>query len=237
MKKLNKNCQCIRCREPQNTQINFENIKLIRREYQASGGKEIFLSYEDVKNNKILAFLRLRITSEWTLPELKNAALIRELHTYGFMASLKKGVPTNVQHRGLGKKLMAEAERIVKQETNLKKIAVISGVGVRDYYRHLGYRLDKTYLIKTLKNRVFTGGHSFIFYLKVSRWNLIKNSILSITFCFNSAGLLATQTAKLYNSWLSVFNHLLFYREIPIKWLKLSFYCHSGRDNFYQQIK
>jgi len=152
MKKLNKNCQCIRCREPQNTQINFENIKLIRREYQASGGKEIFLSYEDVKNNKILAFLRLRITSEWTLPELKNAALIRELHTYGFMASLKKGVPTNVQHRGLGKKLMAEAERIVKQETNLKKIAVISGVGVRDYYRHLGYRLDKTYLIKTLKN-------------------------------------------------------------------------------------
>lgn len=151
MKKLNKNCQCIRCREPQNTQINFENIKLIRREYQASGGKEIFLSYEDVKNNKILAFLRLRITSEWTLPELKNAALIRELHTYGFMASLKKGVPTNVQHRGLGKKLMAEAERIVKQETNLKKIAVISGVGVRDYYRHLGYRLYKTYLIKTLK--------------------------------------------------------------------------------------
>lgn len=86
------------------------------------------------------------------MPELKNAALIRELHTYGFMASLKKGVPTNVQHRGLGKKLMAEAERIVKQETNLKKIAVISGIGVRDYYRQLGYRLYKTYLIKTLKN-------------------------------------------------------------------------------------
>ncbi len=96
MKELNKSCQCIRCREPQNAQIDFKNIKLIRREYEASGGKEIFLSYEDIKNNKILAFLRLRITPEWTLPELENAALIRELHTYGFVASLKNNAPTNV---------------------------------------------------------------------------------------------------------------------------------------------
>ncbi len=149
MEKEGKVCNCIRCREPKDEIINFKNVKLIRREYLASGGKEIFLSFEDTKLNKILAFLRLRITNEWSIKSLKNCAIVRELHSYGKLAPLDK--KTNVQHRGLGKKLMKEAEEIVKKETKLKKIAVISGVGVREYYRQLGYRLFDTYMVKTIK--------------------------------------------------------------------------------------
>jgi elongator complex protein 3 len=51
---------------------------------------------------------------------------------------------------GLGKKLVAKAERITKKEFGLKKIAVISGIGVRDYYRHLGYKLEGTYMVKNV---------------------------------------------------------------------------------------
>lgn len=148
MQKENKTCQCIRCREPKDTPIDFRNVKLIRREYPASQGKEIFLSFEEMKLNKILAFLRLRLSNNWTLPSIENSALIREVHSYGEMAPLN--TKTNVQHRGLGKKLMKEAEKIVKKETNFKKIAVISGIGVREYYRKLGYKLYQTYMVKNL---------------------------------------------------------------------------------------
>ena len=78
---------------------------------------------------------------------LEEAAIIREVHTYGKLVSLyqKEIAP---QHRGLGKKLMKEAEKIAKEEFGLKKIAVIAGVGVRDYFRKLGYKLKNTYMIK-----------------------------------------------------------------------------------------
>ncbi|MGC8651380.1 MAG: elongator complex protein 3 [Minisyncoccia bacterium] len=146
-----KACQCLRCREPHNIVIDFKNVKLIRREYEASNGKEIFLSYEDAKNNKVLAFLRLRLPYEWSLESLKGAAIVRELHSYGIVAPLEIKNQSNVQHKGLGKKLMAWGEKIIKKETNYQKIAVISGIGVRDYYRKLGYRLENTYLVKKIK--------------------------------------------------------------------------------------
>jgi elongator complex protein 3 len=150
MQQENKKCRCLRCREPRETPIDFENVKLVKREYEASNGKEIFLSFEDFKNDKVLSFLRLRLTNEWTFPFLKDSALIRELHSYGLMAPLKSQ-KSNVQHKGLGKKLLEEAEKIVKKETNFKKIFIISGVGVREYYRKLGYRLFKTYMAKKIK--------------------------------------------------------------------------------------
>jgi len=150
MKEQNKSCQCLRCREPREILIDFKNVKLIRREYNASNGKEIFLSYEDIKNNKVLTFLRLRLPNEWTLPYLNNSAFVRELHSYGIVAPLKQNSRSNVQHKGLGYKLMMEGEKIIRKETNYNKIAVISGVGVRSYYRKLGYRLSNTYMIKTL---------------------------------------------------------------------------------------
>jgi elongator complex protein 3 len=135
-------CRCIRCREIRNSNIEIRNIKLIRRNYNASEGKEIFLSFENVKNDKILAFLRLRITNEW--------AIVRELHTYGQVVAIADKNKNAQQHKSLGRKLMAEAEKIVKKEFNFSKIAVISGIGVRGYYRKLGYKLQNTYMVKKL---------------------------------------------------------------------------------------
>ena len=81
------------------------------------------------------------------MPELKDCALIRELHTYGHLVRLAKKSKLAAQHKGLGKKLMKQAEQIVKKE-KFKHIAVISGIGVREYYKTLGYRLKSTYMIK-----------------------------------------------------------------------------------------
>jgi len=141
-------CRCIRCREIRNTKLEVRNIKFIRHDYNASGEKEIFLSFEDLKNDKIVAFLRLRISNSWTLPELKNCALVRELHIYGQTLALAQKTQKAQQHKSLGRKLMEEAEKIVKTETKYKKIAVIAGIGVREYYKKLGYKLKGTYMIK-----------------------------------------------------------------------------------------
>ncbi|MFA6322152.1 MAG: tRNA uridine(34) 5-carboxymethylaminomethyl modification radical SAM/GNAT enzyme Elp3 [Candidatus Buchananbacteria bacterium] len=161
LKKMKKYCQCIRCREAGHQIIDpradislikkIKNPKFNIKKYRASQGTEYFLSF-DSKDNKILyAFLRLRINDNPEnnfIDELKNAAIIRELHTFGELAPLgKKGL---VQHLGLGKKLLAQAEAVAKKN-NLKKIAVISGIGVREYYKKFGYQLKKTYLVKNLK--------------------------------------------------------------------------------------
>jgi len=146
MKKEKKICKCIRCREPHEKIV--KKLKLFRQDYGASAGKEIFLSFEGHQRKNIYAFLRLRLTNNWTLPVLKNSALIRELHVYGQMVPIKERLKQATQHVGFGKKLMAEAEKIVRKETNLKKIAVIAGIGVREYYRKLGYKLKDGYMIK-----------------------------------------------------------------------------------------
>jgi elongator complex protein 3 len=151
MKSENKKCRCIRCREIRSTKFEIRNAKLIRRDYGASNGKEIFLSFEDTKNDKILAFLRLRLSNSWTLPGIKDCAIIRELHTYGQTLALSQKTKNAQQHKSLGRKLMEQAEKIVKSETDYKKLAVIAGIGVREYYKKLGYKLKGTYMVKNLK--------------------------------------------------------------------------------------
>jgi elongator complex protein 3 len=136
-------CRCIRCREVRNDYAIKEKIILDRIDYNASDGKEIFLQYVSPEKKKLFALLRLRITN-------KNLAIIRELHTYGKLAKISKKDKTSPQHIGLGKKLIAEAEKIAKKEFKLNKIVVISGVGVREYYRKLGYQLEKTYMVKLI---------------------------------------------------------------------------------------
>lgn len=84
-------------------------------------------------------------------PALKNAALIREVHTYGKLTQIDKKSSDSPQHIGLGKKLLVEAEKITKEEFGLSKIAVISGVGVRGYYRKSDYKLEDTYMTKRIK--------------------------------------------------------------------------------------
>ena len=122
----------------------------MRTEYEASNGQEIFISADDTKNNILLGFLRLRIPYKPFRPEItERSAGIREVHVYGNATALSK--EGEIQHKGIGKKLMLEAERIAKEEYDVKKLLVISGVGVREYYKNnFTYVKDGVYMSKEL---------------------------------------------------------------------------------------
>jgi elongator complex protein 3 len=149
MKERGMECRCIRCRELKGEDYNVEDVELIVREYESSGGKEYFVSFEDVKKDLIVGFLRLRIPSEYWIPELAGSSIIRELHVFG--EHLKVGGKNKKagQHKGYGRKLIEKAGELTKSE-NLSKLAVISGVGVREYYRKLGFKDGDLYQYKTL---------------------------------------------------------------------------------------
>lgn len=145
-------CHCIRCREIKGGYRPDEKIIMTRRDYSASGGMEIFLSFENEQKTKLFSLLRLRIagTDKNIFPSLRGAGLIREIHTYGLQTAVGQKA-TSAQHTGLGKKLIMTAEKIAREEFRLKKIAAISGVGARAYWRKNGYKLRDTYMIKKLR--------------------------------------------------------------------------------------
>jgi elongator complex protein 3 len=148
MKKQGLKCNCLRCREVGHVDTsNIKDLKpkLFIEEYRTRGGTEYFLSYENQAREVVFAFCRLRINDKESNGPFP--AYIRELHTYGQLVKIGKKEKESSQHKGLGKKLMIEAEKIVKKN-KIKKLAVISGVGVRDYYRKQGFKLNKTYLVK-----------------------------------------------------------------------------------------
>ena len=109
----------------------------------------MFFSYEDIANDKLVALLRLRLTNSWFIPELEGAALIREVHVYGRQTPVGGKNKGNKQHLGLGGKLMTEAENFAKS-FGYRKMAVISGIGTREYYKKKGYEFEGTYMIKGL---------------------------------------------------------------------------------------
>lgn len=119
------------------------HIELGRINYRASGGDEIFLSFDDTANDALIAFLRLRV------PDESREALVRELHVYGPQVPITRK-EEGFQSRGFGRELLSKAEEIAKSEYSLKKIRIICGVGVREYYRRLGYTLEQEYMVKTL---------------------------------------------------------------------------------------
>jgi len=127
------------------------NVDLVLRKYEASGGEEMFISFEDKKIDKLVGLLRLRFPGSTFIPELRNAAIIREVHVYGSQIPVgAKGRESNKQHSGWGGKLMNEAEKLAKK-AGFSRIAVISGVGTRQYYARTGYRLEGTYMLKDLQ--------------------------------------------------------------------------------------
>ncbi|NJF25737.1 tRNA uridine(34) 5-carboxymethylaminomethyl modification radical SAM/GNAT enzyme Elp3 [Thermococcus sp. Bubb.Bath] len=134
-------------------QPEIEHIELLREDYDAAGGKEIFLSFEDTKNDILIGFIRLRIPSEKAHRKEINccpSAIVRELHVYGPLVPIGGKPKYEWQHRGYGRELLAEAERIAREEFDVKKMLVISGVGVRNYYRKFGYRKNGPYVAKRL---------------------------------------------------------------------------------------
>lgn len=147
MKELNRQCKCIRCREAGRfPDADPATGSLAIRSYEAQGGREYFISWENEDRTILFGFLRLRVLPEnqqnTVFPELTDVALIRELHVYG--RTLRVGTSADsesVQHHGIGRKLMKAAEEIA-YGFGYRKIAVISGVGVRNYYMKLGYSLN-----------------------------------------------------------------------------------------------
>lgn len=131
-------CQCIRCREIK-TQLKASKLELVILNYAASGGQEYFLQYVD-SQNRLYALLRLRIFAK--------QAVVRELHVYGKVVPLGARGKTKTQHTGLGKKLLRRTETIVRGQ-GIKTLSIIAGIGAREYYRMLGYRLKDTYMVKS----------------------------------------------------------------------------------------
>jgi len=128
-----------------------EKIRLKKIEYDASSGKEIFLSYEDSKNDIIIGFIRLRIPFKPFRKEInEKTGLIRELHVYGPEVPIGSEKSKAWQHKGYGEKLLKKAEEIAKKY-GMKKMVIISGFGARKYYYKFGYKPDGPYVSKVLK--------------------------------------------------------------------------------------
>jgi ELP3 family radical SAM enzyme/protein acetyltransferase len=151
-------CQCIRCSEIRDEKFNINDVKFTIYPFIASGQQEFFLTAEIEKPNRnlLLGFLRLRLSSvlkQSIISELKGkTAMIRELHVYGRVKEVgMKSEKSEAQHLGIGKLLLQKAEDISVLH-GFSKIAVISGIGVRDYYRKRGYTLVGTYMIKKIED-------------------------------------------------------------------------------------
>jgi len=161
MRKHRLKCRCIRCREIGHYILKkrkippFEDARLTITRYEASEGIEVFLAYEDTVRDIIYGFLRLRIPSPKAhRKEIDNkSAIVRELHVYGPQIPVGVKHEKYWQHKGIGRKLLKVAERIALEEYDKCKMFIISGVGVREYYRKLGYRKypSSFYMYKRLK--------------------------------------------------------------------------------------
>lgn len=146
-------CRCIRCREVGHRELSGirpENIELMTEKYRACGGIEHFISFEDARKDVLIGFLRLRFPAQPYRKELEGAALVRELHVYGSMVAPGEGaIGSQWQHKGYGEELLTYAEQTARG-AGYEKIAVTSGIGVRDYYRKFGYEREGHYMMKRL---------------------------------------------------------------------------------------
>ena len=137
-------CRCVRCREVgfRGIEPRPEAIQLLREDYESSGGHEVFLSLEDPGERVLVAYVRLRIEP--------GRATVRELKVFGRLVPLHERPGARWQHRGMGRRLMEECEGIARDDFHVRRLRVTAGVGVRGYYRSLGYRLEKPYMVRGL---------------------------------------------------------------------------------------
>jgi elongator complex protein 3 len=145
-------CQCIRCREVRQQNIEAVSLRLQDQVYQAGGAEEHFLSFV-TPEDKLAGFLRLSLPGETSpkthLADLDAAAIIREVHVFGQSLAFGAEREGAAQHAGLGTQLLLEAEKISKMRS-FDKIAVISAVGTRRYYLERGFSRGELYLVKVL---------------------------------------------------------------------------------------
>ena len=126
--------------------------------------------------NGLIGFCRLRLnknSNENIFDELKNSALIRELHVYSSSTGIGNNDNNSQQHKGYGMLLVKTAEDIALQN-NFNKIIVIAGVGVREYYK------NKCGYCNSLKE----GGY-MIKYIKSNNSHIIRNILISLFYYFS----------------------------------------------------
>jgi elongator complex protein 3 len=138
-------CRCIRCREVGFRGVNPrpDALALQREDYESSGGGEVFLSVEDPGLAVLVAYARLRIDGA-------ARATVRELKVFGRIVPFGEPSGDRWQHRGFGRSLMGECERVAREEFGAREMRVTAGVGVRGYYRRLGYTLQTPYMVRRL---------------------------------------------------------------------------------------
>jgi len=144
-------CDCIRCREVGHHDETPDELTLDTDVYEVAGGTEHFISFEDRQKDILVGFCRLRFPNDPVRRELADAAVVRELHVYGSEVGVGQSAEEDGhQHKGYGKRLLHEAERLAA-DAGYGKLAVLSGIGVRQYYRQkLGYKQDGPYVSKRL---------------------------------------------------------------------------------------
>ncbi|MHB9286064.1 tRNA uridine(34) 5-carboxymethylaminomethyl modification radical SAM/GNAT enzyme Elp3 [Halobacteriales archaeon Cl-PHB] len=150
-------CECIRCREVGHNDEAPEHLDLRVDSYEVAGGTEHFLSIEDFEKDLLVGFCRLRFPNDPVRRELDDSAVVRELHVYGSEVGVGDGTGgpaessvESHQHQGHGTRLLREAERLAA-DAGFEKLAVLSGIGVREYYREkLAYKQDGPYVSKRL---------------------------------------------------------------------------------------
>ena len=155
LKKNNQECKCIRCREVKNRKTDLTKAEItVMQMNDIKSTYSYFINCYCPETNYLYGFLRLRINckennNDLIHKELIDCAMIRELHVYGNIVPHNTKNTNEVQHQGFGTMLMNKAEELAKLN-NCKKIAVISGIGVTEYYKKKGYKLVKNYMIKEL---------------------------------------------------------------------------------------
>jgi elongator complex protein 3 len=128
-------------------------VRILTDKYEASEGTELFVSEEDTSQDILIGYLRLRIPSERAhRPEIRfqGAGLVREVHVYGPAVPVGESDSRAWQHKGVGARLLAEAERVACDEFDCRKLLVISALGTKQYYARFGYGHDGPYVSKRL---------------------------------------------------------------------------------------
>ncbi len=153
MAKRGLRCQCIRCREVRGRPVSDEELRLEVITYPTDATEERFISFVTADDH-LAGFLRLSLPRPGLAPdeqpeELRGAAVIREVHVYGPALGIGHTSEGEAQHRGLGSRLVAEAQRQARL-AGFRRLAVISAVGTRGYYRRLGFKLGELYMVRAI---------------------------------------------------------------------------------------
>lgn len=144
----------IRSREIRDGKYDDYSLSLKVTQYDTTISNEYFLEFV-TEEDKIAGFLRLSLPTKHkheitqVFPELKDCAMIREIHVYGSSTEIGKSTKSGAQHKGLGSKLIQKAEEL-SRDSGYPKLAVISSIGTREYYKKKGFEQDGLYQIKLL---------------------------------------------------------------------------------------